>query len=431
MPNTLAEHPYYELMVSASTTLLVVAIFHAGLVIPTPGLMLSARDLSKLINTYALVEIHNHLIAGGTLYNGIGVLSLSFLPYLQAGSIMGFLVLIIPHLDRLSREGYSGKKQLKYWRYILSVFFAIIDSGVFISWLSRYNFIKAQPLIYYICAILTLTVGSLITICLVELINKKGLGNGVGVLSASGFVSALVYDLFYRLPTTAFMRESWLIFLALISLAVILTWVTNIFYMAQRRIPLRYPSVPSRKRYGEDQAHLPILADNSRIDVAILAAATVSFISSVVNLPFSNNVILSNQSEDPQGLILLIGMLSLMPILSLFYTRINFNTWELASELQKHGGYIYGVRPGEGTAKYINSIVVRLTTGSILFKNGLFLIIWFVCYFTINTLNPVLLFSQLILAITIGDEIVLQIQGKLAIAKVKSMTFQLKKLKKK
>ena len=222
---------------------------------------------------------------------------------------------------------------------------------------------------FRILTTITLTSGTAFLMWLGEQITERGVGNGISLIIFAGIVA--------RMPaavgnTVSLVRTGEINFLlVLLIIALMVAVIFFIVYMetAQRRIPIQYPKrVVGRRVMGGITQHLPLKINVSGVIPPIFASSIVIFPATVVsfaNVPFMKTVA---ESLSPGGLLYNFLYVGLIIFFAYFYTAIQFNPKEVAENLKKGGGFVPGIRPGQNTADYIDTILTRLT-----FWGGLYL----------------------------------------------------------
>jgi preprotein translocase subunit SecY len=390
-----------------------VGIYQVGLVVPAPGFALPASETSHLVDTYALLEIHNHLIAGGGLYIGVGVLSLGFLPYLQAEAVVRFLEVIVPRMAALAREGISGQRKLRRLTLQVAILLAVFNAASFAFWIEAASSESAVTWTRRFIGIGVLTLGCLVTIYLVKVLSENGLGKGIGVLSASSVMSSLVYGGLGNLADTPLSVEGTLRFVIPLICIVVFVWAATTLYQAHAKIPIKSVTQGTRRgRLNTDKYnYIPIPLDYARSDGIVLAALAVGFIVFVLTTAFGDSSALADGLQNPASLLYLAVMVLFLSLFSLLFAFVNFSLLDVADDLRKKGWFIHGIRPGRETVQLMDRVVMRMTLAGAVLKSILFAAVWTVCALGIVQSDPVLLFSTLLVSVILGHEVINQISA--------------------
>jgi preprotein translocase subunit SecY len=346
-------------------TLALLALFRVGAFVPVPGVDVHA--IQQVASAGGLLGLLN-LFSGGSLLN-FGVLSLGVLPYINASIIMQLLQMIIPKLKEMAKEGgEQGRRKIAQYTRYLSLFLAILEAFFFLIYLQRSNVaITPDTLLTKIVIVLSLAVGALLTLWIGEEITEKGIGNGVSLIIFIGIVARLLPGAIQagKLITTGELPIPELVIVLIISLFIIAGVITA--YTAERKVPVQYAKrVVGRRMYGGQSTFIPLRLIQAGVLPIIFAQAVmmlpVTLAGFIPALSDFAGVFYNTQSWIYNLLLflLIIGF-------TYFYTSITFNPPELADNLQKYGGFVPGVRPGNSTATYFSKILSRITLPASIF----------------------------------------------------------------
>lgn len=348
---------------------LAIVVFRIGSYIPVPGL--NPLRIQDLFNGQQnnIIGLFN-MFSGGALLR-ISIFALGIMPYISASIIIQLLTVLSPNLAELRKEGESGQRKInKYTRYgtvVLSAFQAI---GV--SKLLAANGVALAPgLPFYFTTTLTLVTGTLFLMWLGEQVTERGIGNGISLIIFSGIVAGLPTALGKTLEQV---REGQLqVVVLLMVLAAVLAVVAMVIYIekAQRRITINYARrIQGGKVYSAQSTHLPLKINMSGVIPPIFASSLILFPATIAQF-FGNTKgfewlsTLSVSLQQGQPLHMLLFSAGII-FFCFFYTALVFNPKETAENLKKSGAFIPGIRPGDQTAKYIDTVMTRLTlAGSI------------------------------------------------------------------
>lgn len=409
------QFPLRAALVRAGTTLLVVILFHIGLVIPVPGLTLAPGTLASLLEGYTLIKLHNHLIAGGGLHVGVGVFALGFLPYLQADALLRLVMLLAPTWKQQLEAPISGERLQQRWSLLLTLLFALFDAGSFVIWLTGSGTGLVETLLSQLQPILILVGGAIVTLLLLRFANRWTLAPGVALLSASNVTSSHFSELIVDLPALPTSVISAAIPLATVALALLLIWFTIGFYAAQGQVPIRFAQHnTSRRRLGSSRPFIPLPLDHARSEAIVNAAMMVGFAPLLIKLFPIAAPNIATQIQDPHNLLYVILVLLFMALFSLLYTMVNLDAIELADRLKRQGSFIPGVRPGRETVSFLKAKISRLAILGIIFKGLLFLGIWGLFRLGWLSKDPILVMSTLIVLINLGELTLRRVQAQIA-----------------
>ncbi len=312
-----------------------------------------------------------NLFSGGAMEN-MTIFALGIMPYISASIILQLLTVVIPALERLSKEGDEGRKKIiQYTRYT-TVCLSIIQSFFIALWLENPNAFQGIVIVqnpgwgFRLLTMLTFTTGTAFIMWLGEQIDEFGIGNGVSLIITIGIISRIPQAFFQTItllsPLDATQRVlSWWK-LGLLMFLVVFTTVAVIYIIqGQRKIPVQYAKrVVGRKVYGGQSTYLPLKVNQAGVIPIIFAQSVILFpatIAGFVANPYLQSIATFLSSGKP-------GYFILYPLLiiffSYFYTAITFNPVEVADNLKKYGGFIPGVRPGKTTAEYLDFMMTRI-----------------------------------------------------------------------
>lgn len=344
--------------------LLAILIFRIGSYIPVPGL--NPQGLQDLFNSQQnnLVGLFN-MFSGGALMR-FSIFALGIMPYISASIIVQLLSVVSPQMAELRKEGEAGQRKLnKYTRYgtlVLATFQAIGICKMLIS-----QGIALNPsLAFYVTTTVTLVTGTLFLMWLGEQVTERGLGNGISMIIFAGIVAGLPSALGKTLEQV---REGQLqVVVLLLLLAAVVAVVAFVVFVerAQRRITINYARrIQGGKVYAAQSTHLPLKINMAGVIPPIFASSLILFpvtiaqwFSHVKGMEWLATVSVSLQNGQPLHMLLFsIGII----FFCFFYTALVFNPKETAENLKKSGAFIPGIRPGDQTAKYIDSVMTKLT----------------------------------------------------------------------
>lgn len=344
-------------------TLAMLAIFRVGSFIPVPGMDTAA--IASLVEKGGLIGFFD-VISGGAFKN-FAVFAMNITPYINASIIVQLLTVAIPKLEALAKEGEDGRKKIaqliRYGTVVLGFIQAIALSIGLRGYLLDTSFWTIA------LVAVSLTAGTAFLMWLGEMINEKGIGNGISLIIFAGIVSRIplgitkIYDLFINKSINIFQVVFFLVCAIAIIMAVVLV------QEGQRRIPVQYAKrVVGRKMYGGQSSHIPLKVNSAGVIPVIFAMSLISFPSQIAAFfpDSSANRILSNWlgwGTIPHAILyalLIIGF-------TYFYTAIQFNPTEVAENIKKYGGFIPGIRPGKPTADFIMKSLNKITLVGALF----------------------------------------------------------------
>jgi len=352
-----------ELKVRVLFTLSLLTVYRIGAHIPTPGI--NGDALSKFLTEKggALMGFFD-MFSGGAL-SRVTIFALGIMPYISASIIFQLLTVVIPALGRLAKEGEAGKKKIvKYTRYATVVIAAIQSLGIAIGieGMSGGQFVQNPGWSFRLLTMITLTSGTAFLMWLGEQITERGIGNGISLIIFAGIVARFPNAI---VSTFNLVRAGELsIFFVLILVAMMFAVVGGIIFIerGQRKIPVQYARrVVGRKVFGGQTTHLPLKINTSGVIPPIFASSIIMFPATVagfISIPWVQGIAKQLSPGTALYTTLYVGLIFFF---SYFYTAVIFNPVDIADNLQKHGGFIPGIRPGQKTSEYIYRVLTRLT----------------------------------------------------------------------
>ncbi len=347
-------------------TILLLVVYRMGVFIPTPGV--DAQALSSFFAQAKGTLLDYVVMFTGGALEQFSVFALGIMPYISASIIIQLLTVVVPHLEKLSKEGESGRKQIvQYTRYGTIVLSAIQGLGISIGLESMRG--PASELVvpmpgwsFRVMTIITLTAGTAFIMWLGEQITEKGIGNGISLIIFAGIVARMPSAVGNTFGLVRTGEMNLLIVLLLIFLMVAVIAFIIFVELGQRRIPIQYPKrLIGRKIYGGQSTHIPLKLNSAGVIPPIFASSLIIFPATAVNfidIPWLKNI---SESLNPSGVLYNMLFAGLIIFFTYFYTAIQFNPNDVAENLKKYGGFVPGIRPGTNTADYIDKILTRLT----------------------------------------------------------------------
>ena len=356
-------------------TFALLIVYRIGVHVPTPGI-----DAVALASFFArakgtLLGLFD-MFSGGALER-LSVFALGIMPYISASIILQLLTVVIPHLERLSKEGEQGRKKItQYTRYGTVLLSIIQGFGISVG-LEQMTSPGGAPVVLYpgwefrLMTVITLTAGTAFIMWLGEQITERGIGNGISLIIFAGIVARLPTAIAntFKLLSTGEMG----IFLIIIMTVFMIAVVGCIIFVeqGQRRIPVQYAKrVVGRKMYGGQSTHLPLKINTSGVIPPIFASSIMMFpatIGSFIAIAWMQNIV---SAITPGSIIYEVLFVGLIFFFCYFYTAITFNPDDVAENMKKHGGYIPGIRPGKRTADYIERVLTRITLGGAIYVSA-------------------------------------------------------------
>ena len=350
-------------------TLALLVVYRIGVHVPVPG-----------IDSVALAEIFDrakgtilgifNMFSGGALER-LSVFALGIMPYISASIILQLMTVVIPHLERLKKEGEQGRKKItQYTRYGTVILSIIQGFGISVG-LERMGAVIDPGWPFRIMAVITLTAGTAFIMWLGEQITERGIGNGISLIIFAGIVARMPTAIgnTFRLVSTGAMGIFPVIILVVLMIAV----VAGIIFVeqGQRRIPVQYAKrIVGRRMYGGQSTHLPLKINTSGVIPPIFASSIMMFpatIASFITVPWIQDLVAALAPGNAVYELMFVGLIFFF---CYFYTAVTFNPVDVADNMKKQGGFIPGIRPGKRTADYIDRVLTRITLGGAIYVSA-------------------------------------------------------------
>ena len=339
-----------------------IIIYRIGTHIPVPGFDpdLLADMFKQQQGTY--LGLFN-MFSGGALER-MSILALGVMPYISASIIMQLLSATVPYLEQLKKEGDSGRRKINQYTRYGTVALAFIQGLAMAKGFESQSYTGAE---YFLpVAVSSLVAGAVFLMWLGEQITERGIGNGISMLIFAGIVAGIPGSIGQALESARQGDLNPLMLIVVLIIALAVVYFVVFIERGQRRLTVNYAQRQGRKAYNAQTSHLPLKVNMAGVIPAIFASSLLLFPTSISQWFGSG----ANAPAWLQDVAILIGpgqplyillFSSLIIFFSFFYTALMYNPKEVADNLKKGGAYLPGIRPGEHTAKYIDSVTTRLT----------------------------------------------------------------------
>lgn len=327
--------------------------------------------LAELFSSNQLLGLVS-LFTGGTLSN-FSVILLGLGPYITASIIMQLLTMIFPSLREMYMEsGSEGRAKFNQFSRLLTIPLAALQSLATVSIFRSQGVIVSLPFFDLITLITTVTAGTMFLVWIGELITEKGIGNGTSLLIFAGIVASLPTSVGQSL--IAFDPSQIFTYLVFIAVAVVVIAGIVIISEGQRNIPVSFAKrVRGRRTFGGFSSHIPLRVNQAGVIPIIFSLSILLFPGLIAQFLSTSSITwLANISKSLAAFLqqpLTYGILYffLVTVFTYFYTAVTFDPKAISENVQKQGGFIPGIRPGEPTATFIGNVVNRITLVGALF----------------------------------------------------------------
>jgi len=360
-------------------TFLMLAVYRVGCHIPTPGIdgaALAAFFGAREGTLFGLFD----MFSGGALRQ-MSVMALGIMPYISASIILELLAVVIPHLERLKKEGEQGRKKItQYTRYGTVILCMIQGFGIAIG-LERMSSPGGAMVVpvggwgFRLLTVITLTAGTTFLMWLGEQITERGIGNGISVIIFAGIVAGFPAAVgnTIRLMSTGELTPFFMIIIVALMIAVV--GVIVFVEGGQRRIPVQYAKrVVGRRMYGGQTTHLPLRVNTAGVIPPIFASSIIMFPATIANFlpqdqfPWLQSVV---NFLSPGHVVYILVYVIFIFFFCYFYTAVHFNPVDVADNMKRYGGFVPGIRPGKNTAEYIDRVLTRITFAGAIYVSAI------------------------------------------------------------
>ncbi len=350
-----------EIRMKLAFTAAMLLLYRLGAYIPAPGIDTAAvKDLESNFSGNGILPFLN-LFSGGSL-SRLSLFALGIMPYITASIILQLMTVVVPSLERLSKEGEVGQQKITQYTRYLTVGLAFAQSLGYVYLFQSFSaggtsVVGTLTFPKLMMIVIALTAGCTLLMWLGELITQRGIGNGISLMIFASIASRIPAGIqaWWTNPDQVFV-----VMMPFIALAVIV----GIVYVqeGQRRIPVQYAKrVVGRRMTTGGQTYLPLRVNMAGVIPVIFAASIMAFpptIGQLLNTPAALDFA---AFFSPNSWAYVVGEVFFIIIFTYFYTAVTFNPVDQAENLKKYGGFIPGVRPGRPTAEYLDRILSRLT----------------------------------------------------------------------
>ena len=410
-------------------TLLLIIIFRLGCYITVPGV--NSIALSEAMSSVDGVAGLINMISGGA-FSRFSIFAMSITPYITASIVVQLLAMIIPSLERLTKEGgEEGRKKIDKYTKIITIILALVEAiGLFLSYKSAGIFVNTEFLTGAL-VVVGLVGGTSLLMWLGDQITSKGIGNGISIIIFVGIVSGLpsfATTLGGLIVTdNGFSTTGLLLAIGIILGAILLIAGVVFVQQAERRVPVQYSKkVVGRKMVGAQNTHIPLKLAMAGVMPIIFASSFITFPAMIIQL-FVKDIatqtgfwagvykfsIATSSSSVGIGYSIANAIVYLLLIVgfTFFYTYATFNPAEVSATIKKNGGFIPGIRAGKPTTEYLSSIISKLT-----WFGGMFLAIIAILpmFLRFTNLNIAFGGTSILIVVGVAIETIQQLESQLA-----------------
>lgn len=390
-------------------------IFRLTAHIPVPGVNL--ENLQNFFQSNQLLGLLN-IFSGGGMEN-FSVVMLGIAPYITASIIFQLLTMVIPKLEEIQKEGESGRAKLNQYQRLLTVPLALISSYGMITFLrqSGQGIVDDMSLYQMIVTMITITGGTIFLMWIGELITEKQIGNGISLLIFAGIVSRVPTSIQQTIAT--FDPSQIPLFVGFALIGVVTVAAVVIITEGKRNIPVSYAKrIRGMKMYGGVDTHLPLRVNQAGV-IPIIFAVSIVLFPPMIGQFFINSETAWLASTAAWVVDIFANQVfyaalyfTMVVAFTYFYTAIVFHPSQISENLQKQGGFIPGIRPGQPTTDFLSYVSNRIILGGALFL-GLVAILPNIVQGATGVSSLVIGGTGLLIVVSVVIEIVKQIESQL------------------
>jgi len=403
-----------EIRKKIAFTALLLALYRLGAHIPVPGVDTKAvHDIQQQFGGGGILNLLNTFSGGGL--SRIAIFALGIMPYITASIILQLLTVVVPSLEKLSKEGEVGQARITQYTRYLTVGLAFAQAIGYVFLFKSFEASAGEPVIKNFNAgtlfliVIVLTAGCVVVMWMGELITQRGIGNGMSLLIFASIVSRFPLAIVQSFTFANGWLTPVLLFVTLFVIAAIVT-----MERAQRRIPVQYAKrVVGRRVYGGSGTYIPLKINGANV-VPIIFASAILFFPSQIALMLPSVVWLQRTANAmAKGPIYWVLDFALIMFFTYFYTALVFNPIDLSDNLRKNGGFIPGVRPGSATTRYIENVLNRITLPGAIFLGVIAVIPNMMFYATNNQLVQQFGGTSILIMVGVALETMTQLESQL------------------
>ena len=372
--------------------LMIIVIFRAGSQLPAPGVNVAnvqqCIDLAASGENASLYSLVN-LFSGGALLQ-LTVFALGIMPYIIASIILQLLVVVIPRLEALEKEGQAGQTKITQYTRYLTLGLALLQATGIVA-LARsgsllqcnLDLLHSDSTSTFLVMVVTMTAGTAVIMWLGELITERGVGNGMSILIFCQVVATFPGALW-----EVGKSQGWWTFGVVLAIGLVIVAAVIFIEQAQRRIPVQYARrMVGRKMFGGSSTYIPLKVNQAGIIPVIFASSLLYLPAMAVQFNQESTsgwvTWVSRYFVSGDHPLYMAAYFGLIVFFTYFYVSITFNPHEVADNMKKYGGFIPGIRAGKPTEDYLSYVLSRITLPGALYL-GLIALIPLIALVLIN-----------------------------------------------
>jgi preprotein translocase subunit SecY len=354
-------------------TLALFVVYRLGEHVPTPGVNGKALAGAFASQSGGLFGLYDLFVGGA--FSRATVFALGIMPYISASIIIQLLGAVVPHFEKLRKEGEEGQKKLTQYTRYGTVAISIVQSfaySVFLLNMGASSGVTVVPnpgVLFTLSTIITQTAGTIFVMWLGEKITEHGIGNGISLIIFVNIIGRAPNALFAAIDSFRGGTLSLLVVVAVLALMVAVIAAVIVMTQATRKIPVQYAKrIVGRRMYGGANTHIPLRVNSAGVIPIIFASSVMILPATIAGFVGPNSPLASlGQWFNPMSLLYNVIYGLIIIFFTYFYTAVVLNPNDLAENMRKYGGFIPGIRPGKKTAEYIDRVLSRITLPGAIF----------------------------------------------------------------
>ena len=350
-----------------TVTLLFLMVYRFGSFVILPGIDPNPAHFQALRNQTSdgILGLLN-MFSGGAFSNA-SIFALGIMPYISASIVIQLLGFAVPYIQRLQKEGESGRRKINQMTRYLTVVILVFQGWAYLANL-RFQLPEAafmiSPFAFNLSSTVVLAAGSMFIMWLGERITDKGIGNGISLIIMIGIIARLPQAMAQEFASRLAEQGRGFIMM-IVELVVFLLVIGSTILLVQgtRKVPVQYAKrIVGNRQYGGVRQYIPLKVNAAGV-MPIIFAQAIMFIPATMAGLFSSETLgkmfasFSNYTGWAYNLVMFLMVI----VFTYFYTAITINPNQMAEDMKKNGGFIPGIKPGKRTAEYIDTIMSRIT----------------------------------------------------------------------
>jgi len=356
-----------DLRARLGLTLLLIAVYRFGSFVILPGIDPNPANFEALRSQSSdgILGLLN-MFSGGAFSNA-SIFALGIMPYISASIVIQLLGFAVPYIQRLQKEGESGRRKINQMTRYLTVVILVFQGWAYLANL-RFQLPESAFVMgafsFNVCSTIVMAAGSMFIMWLGERITDKGIGNGISMIIMIGIIARLPHSLVQEFASR--LAEQGKGFIMIIIEMIIFLFViaaTILLVQGTRKVPVQYAKrIVGNRQYGGVRQYIPLKVNAAGVMPIIFAQAIMFVPISLAGL-FSSDTLKNMMSSfsDYTGFVYNFTMFLMVIVFTYFYTAITVNPNQMSDDMKKNGGFIPGIKPGKKTAEYLDIVMSRIT----------------------------------------------------------------------